>query len=130
MENASKALIMAAGILIGVLLLALMVTLFASASDTFSSYEQTKKSEAIQQFNVNFTKFLGQDLTIHQVVTICNFAKKENNKIQEVTVTGGTYTVSDIESDVSSYPQEDMPKYKLQINSYSNEGYISSISFQ
>ena len=68
MENASKALMMAAGVLVGVLILALMVTLFASSNEVSSEYEQTKKAEAIQQFNTNFTKYLGQDLTIHQII--------------------------------------------------------------
>lgn len=126
MENASKALIMAAGILIGVLLLALMTTLFISAKETFSSYEQTKKSEAIQQFNVNFTKYLGKDLTIHQVVTICNFAKKENNKILDVYVSGGVDQIQGIE-DV--YSSGDIITKELTIQGYSNEGYINSISF-
>ena len=90
MENASKALLMAAGVLIGVLILSLIVTLFASAGSLSNEYEKTKKAEAIQQFNVNFTKYLGQELTIHQVVTICNFAK--NNKVQEVTITSGGKT--------------------------------------
>lgn len=132
MENASKALLMASGILIGILILALIVTLFLSARDLSSSYEETKKSEAVQQFNVNFTKYLGQDLTIHEVVTICNFAKKDNNKILEVTVTGEGYTQEDIKKDVDLYsPEEDsIKKYKIIINSYSAEGYVNSISFE
>lgn len=132
MENASKALLMAGGILIGVLILALMVTLFVSSRDLSNSYDKTKQEEAIQQFNVNFTKYLGQDLTIHQVVTICNFAKKENNKIQEVTVTTGGYTTDNIKTDVDSYsPSGDsIKRYELKINSYSDEGYVNSISFE
>jgi len=132
MENASKALLMAGGILIGLLILALMITLFISSREIFTSYDTTKKSEAIQQFNVNFTKYLGQDLTIHQVVTICNFAKKENNRIQQVTVTTGDYTRDNIKTDVDSYSpsEESIRRYKLKINSYSSEGYINSISFE
>ena len=56
MENASKALLMAGGILIGILLLALMVTLFAGAGSLSKSYDEAKQSEAIQNFNSNFTK--------------------------------------------------------------------------
>lgn len=81
MENASKALIMAAGVLIGVLILALMVTLFATSDNLFALYEETKKAETIQQFNVNFTQFLERKLTIYEVITICNFARENNVKI-------------------------------------------------
>lgn len=118
MENASKALIMAGGILLGVLILALMVTLFASSKSLSNSYETTKQSEAVQQFNTNFTKYLGKDLTIHEVVTICNFALEngfsENNII-------GLQTKDNI--------MNNNAKYKLTINGYSDEGYVNSITF-
>lgn len=118
MENASKALLMAGGVLIGVLILALMVTLFISSQDITKSYEETKQSEAVQQFNVNFTKYIGQNLTIHQVVTICNFATE--NEIKEENISGFK-TKDDISNDEE--------KYTLTINSYSDEGYVNSISF-
>ena len=114
MENASKALLMAAGVLIGILILTLMVTLFMSARDFSKKYDETKKSEAVQQFNVNFTKYLGQELTIHQVVTICNFADL-NNVIVE-----GKKTVENIKND-------EVKIYKLTIIKYSEEGYITQI---
>ena len=131
MENASKALLMAGGILIGILILSLMTTLFVSSKQLSKSYDNTKNAEAIQQFNVNFTKYLGKDLTIHEVVTICNFAEKESNKVIEVNVTVGGHTSQDIKDIVEVYtPEEDsIQKYKLTINDYSDEGYINSISF-
>lgn len=124
MENASKALLMAAGILIGVLLLTLMVALFSSSKSLFDSYDTTKQSEAIQQFNVNFTKYVGQDLTIHEVVTICNFAEEHN-----VTITAGKKANDDIKSIVDAY-SDSIQKYKLKINSYSTAGYVNSIKFE
>lgn len=128
MENASKALLMAAGILIGILILTLMVTLFVSSSNLFSGYEATKKSEAIQQFNVNFTKYLGENrLTIHEVVTICNFAKLNNVKI-----TSGEKNSDDIKGIVENYSSNEasIRKYTLKIDSYSDTGYVNAISFE
>ena len=78
MENASKALLMGGGILVGVLILALMATLLISSKKMSTGYEERKQSEALQQFNVNFTKYLGKELTIHDVVTICNFANEND----------------------------------------------------
>lgn len=123
MENASKALLMAGGILLGVLILALLVTVFTGSKSLSDSYERAKQEEAIQQFNVNFTKYLGQELTIHEVVTICNFADKN-----KVTVTGGfSGTNADkISEDVASYSTS-IKTYKLEINSYSDEGYVNKI---
>ena len=119
MENASKALIMAGGILVGVLILSLIVTLFISSSDVTKAYEETKQSEAIQQFNANFTKYLGQDLTVHDVVTICNFAIENGFKQKNIS---GFKTKDDINGDEEIY--------KLVINGYSSEGYINSIAIQ
>ena len=113
MENAAKALMMAGGILIGVLILALMVTLFVGSRNLSKTYDETKKQEAIQQFNSNFTKYLGQELTIHQVMTITNFAKIENNKIRNVKVVSNistntvvSYTIEDIKNDVIKHGKE------------------------
>lgn len=126
MENASKALLMAGGILVGVLILALMVTLFLSSRELSTGYEQTKQSEAVQQFNVNFTKYLGQNLTIHQVVTICNFAY--DNTTHKVSVNNisdkksNPYTVDKIKDNLDK-------KYKLTIpnDAYDENGYITKI---
>lgn len=135
MENASKALTMAAGILVGVLILALMVTLFASSNEISTEYEQTKQSEAIQQFNTNFTKYLGQDLTIHQVVTMQNFASKSNNKVCDVVVTNMGRTIeSDIREVNQKYEDYTGQNVKLEIIyritsiKYNEEtGYISEV---
>ena len=118
MENASKALIMAGGVLLGVIILALMVTLFISSKDITNQYQQTKKTEEIEQFNVNFTKYLGKELTIHEVVTICNFAIQNGFKKENIS---GFKTKDDISNNTETY--------ELKINGYS-EGYISSIEIK
>ena len=124
MENASKALLMAGGILVGVLILALMVTLFASANSLFSTYDDNKKAEAVQQFNVNFTQFLGRELTVYEVVTISNFVEEHRDM---VTIAAGSQTANQIKDSLS---EEDMHKYRLIIVSYSDEGYIQAIKFE
>ena len=133
MENASKALIMAAGILIGILILALMVTLFTSAGNLSKSYEDTRKSTQVQQFNANFIKYVGQDLTIHEVLTIYNFAKANN-----VTITPNNFNTDNIKTDLNDantklislgnqyYKVEKI--YKLEIIEFNSEtGYVSKI---
>ncbi len=127
MENASKALLMAAGVLLGILILALMTTLLISSKNLSMSYEETKQSEAVQQFNANFTKYVGHDITIHDVVTICNFA--ENNNVHKVTVVTGAKNQSKILYDVEKYDKDNIITYKLKIKNFTNEGYVNAISF-
>ena len=144
MENAAKALLMAGGILIGILILALMVTLFESSRNLSDSYESTKKQEAIQQFNTNFTKYLGQDITIHDVLTICNFAK-ENGFVEGTTIlkSGSSFNLnsSQIDKDLKEAKKEEIYQrdylnkkvkvdvfYKLELE-YDSEGIVSKIKF-
>ena len=115
MENASKALIMAGGILLGILILTLMITLFISSSDLTNKYQQTKQSEEVQQFNVNFTKYLGRELTIHEAITIINYATYNN-----VVVEGKKNLSFSNKKDINA-------TYKLTILEYNSTGYINKI---
>ena len=79
MENASKALLIAGGMLITILVVSLFGYLFADmggyAKKTYSIIETNR----ISQFNSQFTKYEGRnDLTIQDVVTIANLARSNN----------------------------------------------------
>lgn len=85
MENASKALIMAAGVLIGILILSLAVYLFVSFGTTSKELHKEIDEQRIQQFNNQFTSYEKKDdITIHDVITVANLAT-ENNSYYELT---------------------------------------------
>lgn len=85
MENASKALIMAAGVLIGISVLSLAVYLFASFGTTAAETNKQIEQNQLNQFNSQFTSYKGKtDLTIHDIITVANLAK-EINKNNGVT---------------------------------------------
>ena len=73
MENASKALIIAGEVLIGVLILTLasfVITQFGSFSRNLNN--QMSETE-IRSFNVNFTNFSGRaNISMQEVATIIN----------------------------------------------------------
>ena len=75
MENASKALLMAASVLIGIILISLMVIMFMNSGNVSGSYDKTISQEEISVFNSNFTKYVGRNLTIHEVKSIIYFAE-------------------------------------------------------
>lgn len=120
-ENATKALLIAGGVLIAIIILSVMVIMFQKTGNVTKTYEQTISQEEITKFNSNFTKYIGQELTIHEVVTITNFADIKNNKLVDVIVNGGM-TADKIESNLGK-------KYKLSIpnNAYNEHGYITNI---
>ena len=84
MENASKALIMAAEILIGILIISVGVYLFNTvgsySAETTAEMEETQ----IAQFNSQFLKYYGTSgneaikCTIHDIVGLANLAKQTN----------------------------------------------------
>lgn len=123
MENATKALLIAGGVLIAIITISVLVITFQKVGSVSKTYDQTVSQEEITRFNTNFTKYLGQNLTIHEVVTICNFAY--NNTTHKVLVNGKTeqpYTSQNIAANLNS-------KFTIIIpaNAYDDSGYINNI---
>ena len=116
MENATKALTMAASILIGILIITLMFILFRSGAKAGNRGDKETERIAIEQFNVNFTKYLGKDLTVYDVVSISNY---KDSCGRTVTISGGL-TVENIKDNISN-------TYKLEINGYDEHGFVSGI---
>lgn len=80
MENASNALIIAGGVLIGVLLLSVIVVAFQGASDLAKTYDTSIASSSLQEFNNTFEKFQDTNVNIHDIITLAHFAKDYNIK--------------------------------------------------
>lgn len=126
MENASKALIMAGGVLIAIIIVSVIVLAFQRSGNVSADYSKSISREEISTFNANFTKYLDHELTIHQVVTIYNFAKNNNTK----QVICNKYTVTDIKNELEQEKNlKEETIYKIQIISYDSEGFVKEISF-
>lgn len=90
MENASKALLMAAGVLIGILIISLGVYLFANFGGTSSQIHADIEKNQIEQFNSQFTTYVGKDnVTIHDIISMANLAT-QNNRNYEFSKQGAT----------------------------------------
>ena len=86
MENASKALLMAAGVLIGVLMLTTFVVFYISFVNLAQGYDKKVSQQKINQFNVQFTKYEGRtDLTAQDIVTVVNLAREWNELVENNT---------------------------------------------
>lgn len=88
MENASKALLMAASVLIGILILSLVVYLFVSFGSTSAEMHQQIETQQIAQFNSQFTSYEVKNCTIYDIVTVANLAT-ENNIYYELPKSSG-----------------------------------------
>ena len=88
MENASKALLMAAGVLMGILIISLAVFLFVTFGATSAESHKQIEQSRIDEFNSQFLKYQGKDdLTIYNVITVANSATSNNEYYELPKVT-------------------------------------------
>lgn len=83
MENASKALLISAGVLIAILLLTLFSYLMRQMGDsTYGIYSKLSQRE-ITEFNQKFLNYEGREnLSIQDVITIVNLAIDSNKSVK------------------------------------------------
>jgi len=94
MENASKALIMAGGILIAIMVISLGVYIFSKFGDFAKNQETQVFEKNVTEFNAQFTKFEGaEDITAQDVVTVINLAKNNNKRYNLTSHETGNYYV-------------------------------------
>lgn len=81
MENASKALLIGAGVLIGVIILSMAVYLFDVFGRHAANTQKQIDANQVAQFNDKFLKYEGRtDLTIQDVITVKNYALESNKE--------------------------------------------------
>ncbi len=120
MENASNALLMAAEVLIGVMIISLAVYLFHSFADY--SREMNIKMEAtiLDEFNNQFLKYTDTNVTLHDILGLASLAKKYDD---ENELTESDY---DEDGEKSTYIRIDIGNEKF-IEQYSEEKIIKLI---
>lgn len=157
MENASNALIIAGGVLIGVLIISLAVYLFVDFGTTSAEINKQTEEQQLVQFNTKFTSYENKEgLTIYDVVTVAGYAK-ENNKFYgnddndtnyvdnyKITVIlknavgiGNGINKNNLQ-DVNNYngliqdEQNDattLPTYKCNVTKYHTNGRVAEVTF-
>ena len=81
MENAAKGLIMAGGILIGIIVLSIGAFLYARMSNVKVQYDKDIEVAELSKFNTEFTVFEGRDdIRSYEIVSLNNFVNAYNDK--------------------------------------------------
>lgn len=121
MENASKALLMAGGVLIAIIILALLV----KSSETVSSFQKMQLSEEEQSrliaFNEQYTKYIGQYVYGTEVLTLKN--RYENDHQVMVILENGDDLITGGGQDIQYY-------YCKSVNFDDQTGRVNSITFK
>lgn len=127
MENATRALTMAASVLIGILIITLMITLFTSGAKAGHRGDKETERIEIEQFNVNFTKYIGKELTIYDVVTIFNLKESlEKTTKRNINIKTGS-VLRKYANDIAT---DSKKNYELKEIKYDSDGFINEIKIE
>lgn len=122
MENASKALLIAGGILIAILIVSVLVVTLNIVNSNQKTREKALATEQLAEFNQKYEAYNKKALRGTDIITLKNMAKSEGNAVT-VKVTNGTEEI-----DVS------IEKNKTAIFACTkveyNNGRISALTFQ
>ena len=80
MENASKALLIAAGVLLMILVFSFATILFRRMGSQSSEFYKDMSDTEIYEFNQQFFNYERDDLKIQDVVSVINLAKDANDR--------------------------------------------------
>lgn len=80
MENSTKAFYMAAGVLIGIMVLTAFVLVFSKGGQVLSEIDNKEISRQIEEYNAKLIIYNRENNTIFDVVTACNLAYDINNQ--------------------------------------------------
>lgn len=81
MENATKALLMAGGVLIAIIIITLLVKTYGNIGAFQRQQMSIKEAEQIEEFNKNYTKYDGQYVYGTEVITVINRAINDSQKM-------------------------------------------------
>lgn len=133
MENATRALTMAGGILIALMILGALLLSFNNLSSYQNQKDSSELASQIAEFNNQFEPYNKSNLTLMELKSVYNKIQSNNAKNDEQIKTNILAVYPDIDKDFSSLPEEDKQKkvFKCVEISYKNPGgKISEMNFR
>lgn len=133
MENASKALLIAGGIFLGIITLSILVVLMNNISNIGASQEEKRKAEELAAWNAEWEAYNKGFLRGAEVLTIVNKAKQNNIEYKGIL---DYYVEVEVNSNSGDNITEDLLNMTTQIFSckefeYSaNTGRVNKIVFE
>ena len=142
MENASKALLMAASILLGIMIISVAVALFNSFGGYGKEIMTQIEQAQIAEFNAQFLKYYGEiyneetekyekiKLTTHDVVSLANLAAKnniehqvenENEKNEKTYYVQITLEINKKNINFETKSEDELKQFIIEYNMYENE---------
>lgn len=132
MENASKALLMAGGILIALMIIGALVLLGNNLSSYKNNEQALEKQSQIAEFNDQFEPYNKDDLTLMELKSLFNKIESNNQIHPEYEITTNVENVyPDIKTDFKQISQEEkqMRVFSCESIGYDEEGRINNMQF-
>lgn len=130
MENATKALLIAAAVLVAILIISLGLVVYNMAAETVNNSANLSQQE-IQTFNEQFTQYQGDNVRGSNVNALLktalnnNITKKQEGKTAMVVVfEGGVVTLGDTSITKRADPSK---MYKVEVNQDGEGGLVHTI---
>ena len=136
MENASKALLIAGGMLLLILVMSLAAYIFKQLGSQTSGFYRDMSETEIFEFNQQFFNYEGKKLRIQDVITIINLAKDSNNReLVPVTIQvcypGPDYSLDlntfDTKRELSDSINDYKKIYKCEVEYAEKSNYVGKI---
>lgn len=103
MENASKALIMAGGLLISILVASFMILVLRKAGKINAEYDAQMSDNELARFNSQFELYAREDNTFFDVITVANLAYDINQRNGWDESNGVDVKIYDRDSSIAMY---------------------------
>jgi hypothetical protein len=131
MENASKALIIAGAVLIGILIISMGVLLATTLQKTARTHYTSMSTNEIQKFNSEITKnFIIENgntyITAQGIITLKNILNTETYKGSNIQNNISVIVENNSDAEFLKKNGTKNEKYKVEIN-YSDQGMINKI---
>lgn len=123
MENASKALLIAGGILILIILVSLVLLVKGNISNYYASEEELKMTEDKTKFNEQFTRYNRNDVAGYELISLSNKIIDYNERLSSETSEGNDVKANPVKISIILWKgnQNDDAKNKL---SYDGKFYL------
>lgn len=140
MENASKALLMAGGMLIALLIIGSLVLLFANLQDYQNKNDISQKQAEIAKYNNQFEPFNKENLTLMELKSVYNKIESNNKRNPEYRIetniakaySGNSAVYPNINLEFSKIEEEHKQNKRfkcIKIEYNNSEGRISKMIF-
>ncbi len=126
MENASKALLIAGAILIAILLIAIGMMVFTSASGVIDTATSNMSSQEKTMFNKQWTIYGGTQ-SGSTIIELCNQVGANNSNDDNVDVIVTGKATVDESGKVTTTDIVKQSQYKVEVTDTNNDGVIDQI---